>query len=163
MTNNTATHIWWDGPIDDAALALFHNMRTGYTFGYEAQLADEIIVGLTVQQRHNLLDLAVENKMLCLADGFILNECDQRSYDAVSTMAETLLDAIRARGQTRSASRSRNFVVSEICRRRDSLERQPEQAISLDATRVSALADEAIEDWNTFVAEVRDRTARTGR
>jgi hypothetical protein len=89
----------------------------------ETRLAEELIAAIPVASRAVALELMVTWDHLMprvVAVDCLLDECDSRSYAAVTDMAAILLAAIHA--QNGEGHALQTVVVNEICRRRGLLD-----------------------------------------
>jgi hypothetical protein len=99
------------GALLDAAL-----LDGTYTAGYERRLAEELIEGIPVGSRAQVLEHMLTWDHLeprVMVVDCLLDECDQRSYDVLTQMGEILLAAIHDQGSEGHALRV--VVENEIC------------------------------------------------
>jgi hypothetical protein len=89
-----------------------------YADGFERTLADTLIDAIPVTSRPRVLEFTLEWDHLSprvMAVDCLLDETDQRSYDALRQMADILLDAIYA--QDAAPHALRRLITNEICER----------------------------------------------
>lgn len=89
------------------------NLLDGYKPGFESELAEELIYGLTASQRADALDWLVMDRLsFGMVSGY-LDECNAGTYQAAEAMGSLLLAEIHA--QQMEATALRRLVLDEIC------------------------------------------------
>jgi hypothetical protein len=86
-----------------------------YEDGFERHLAENLIAAIPAAQRGKVLEQVVHDHLLLrvMAVDCLLDECDDRSYQAVSAMTRILVDEIHAQD---AAPRALQILVTkEIC------------------------------------------------
>jgi hypothetical protein len=110
------------GLLDRAARDLHRNLRDGYTQGFESDLTNYLLGAYTANAEadseqwtalvNDGLSFLVQERMQDFISVDCLLDDTESSYNAVGTMAETLLAAIRAQNNEYDALR--RLVVNEI-------------------------------------------------
>jgi hypothetical protein len=116
------------GELLDQQAALLHAALTDrvYTDGFERQLAENLIAAIPAAQRGNALEHMLEFDHLMprvMAVDCLLDECDTRSYEALSQMSRILLAEIHAQDAAPRALRV--LVTKEICELQELMRSRP--------------------------------------
>lgn len=102
--------------VDERAVLLHGAVASrSYTDGLERELAEELIAGIPADRRGAALEVMATEHLSPHITGAVcvLDECDERTYTAISSMARVLLDAVTA--QDRAPAALRVLLTQAIC------------------------------------------------